>query len=95
VGFRVFRGSLDRRVLAAKRHRERKKGEEGVKLKLGKQKAEIGNRRSGVGGRGAEFGVSRKRRKTGVRVWGRERSSRGLSCSFKLNRIPADFGGAA
>ena len=36
VGFRVFRGSLDRRVLAAKRHRERKKGEEGVKLKLGK-----------------------------------------------------------
>ena len=35
VGFRVFRGSLDRRVLAAKRHRERKRGG-GGKAEIGK-----------------------------------------------------------
>jgi hypothetical protein len=36
VGFRVFCGFLDRGVLAAKRHRERKKGEEGGKAEIGK-----------------------------------------------------------
>ena len=37
VGFRVFRGFLDRGVLAAKRHRERKRGG-GGKTEIGKMK---------------------------------------------------------